>query len=315
MQQLAAVGLNDDKTKARMDIKWLDDFLSLAQTRNFSRSADERNVTQSALSRRIRSLEAWVGAELVDRSSYPLRLTPAGKLFATSATQAMRLLEDSRALLRVEGKDDNLLSISAGHTLSLNFLPNWLDSVQARHGRLRTRILPTNVHDSVLSLVEGNCDLLLCYYHPSLPIDLDPARFEYRNLGGEVVMPVSIPKRNGAPAFALPGTKMNPVPQLSYTPGSFFARVVELIGARITQPCVLLKTYETDMAELLKTMALAGHGLAWLPESCIARELAEGRLVSAGSEQWSMKMEIRLFRAIGNTKPTLQTLWNDLADR
>ena len=295
-----------------MDIKWVDDFLSLAQTRNFSRSADDRNVTQSALSRRIRSLEAWVGAELVDRSSYPLVLTPAGKLFGASASEAMRLLNDTRAMLRVEGKDENLLSISAGHTLSLNFLPNWLVGVHARHGQLRTRINPANVHDSVLSLAEGNCDLLLCYHHPSLPIDLDPARFAYINLGGEVVLPVSVPKRSGAAAFALPGTKAHPMPQLSYTAGSFFARVVEHIVGRVDQQCVLTKTYETDMAELLKTMALAGHGLAWLPESCIARELAEGKLVRAGSDQWSMRLEIRLFRALDNSKPSLQALWRSL---
>src|SRR3954471_4555377 len=98
-----------------MDIKWLEDFLSLTQTRNFSRSAQERNVTQSALSRRIRALEAWVGADLVDRSTYPLVLTPAGKLFSSSATDAMRLLNDARSLLRIESKDENMLSISAGH--------------------------------------------------------------------------------------------------------------------------------------------------------------------------------------------------------
>lgn len=298
-----------------MDIKWVDDFLSLAQTRNFSRSADDRNVTQSALSRRIRALEAWVGAELVDRSTYPLILTPAGKLFGAAATDAMRLLNDTRALLRVEGKDENLLSISAGHTLSLNFLPNWLNGLQARHGQLRTRILPANVHDSVLSLAEGNCDLLLCYHHPDLPIELDPARFDYINLGGEVVMPVSIPKRNGGAAFSLPGSKLQPTPLLAYTAGSYFARVVERIVARVDQQCVLANSYETDMAELIKTMALAGHGLAWLPESCVTRELAEGKLVRAGGAQWSMTMEIRLFRARDNSKPALQALWRDLADK
>lgn len=296
-----------------MDIKWLDDFLSLAQTRNFSRSAEDRNVTQSALSRRIRALEAWVGTDLVDRSTYPLMLTPAGKLFSTSATEAMRLLGDVRALLRVERKDENMLSISAGHTLCLNFLPNWLDSLQSRHGQIRSRILPANVHDSVLSLVERNCDLLLCYYHAELPIELDPVRFEYLDLGDEVVMPVSIPKRNGFAAYSLPGNKSAPTPRLAYTPGSFFARVVDCIVARVNQPCALVDVNETDMAELLKTMALAGKGIAWLPESSIARELAEGKLIAAGSEQWGMTLKIRLFRAIDNKKPALEILWRSLA--
>jgi LysR family transcriptional regulator, hypochlorite-specific transcription factor HypT len=103
-----------------MDIKWLDDFLSLAQTRNFSRSAQERCVTQSALSRRIQALEAWVGTDLVDRSTYPLVLTPAGKMFGTAAAEAMRLLNDARALLRVEQSDDQVLRVCAGHALALN---------------------------------------------------------------------------------------------------------------------------------------------------------------------------------------------------
>ena len=50
-----------------MELKWLEDFVSLAETLNFSRSADERSVTQPAFSRRIRSLETWLGADLDDR--------------------------------------------------------------------------------------------------------------------------------------------------------------------------------------------------------------------------------------------------------
>ena len=59
-----------------MDIKWLEDFLALAETRNFSRAAAQRNVTQPAFSRRIRALESWLGNELFDRAAYPTALTP-----------------------------------------------------------------------------------------------------------------------------------------------------------------------------------------------------------------------------------------------
>ena len=40
--------------------------------------------------------------------------------------------------------------------------------------------------------------------------------------------------------------------------------------------------YENPMAEALKAMALAGHGLAWLPESAVRQELADGRLIEVG---------------------------------
>jgi DNA-binding transcriptional LysR family regulator len=62
-----------------MDTKWLEDFISLAETRSFSRSAQLRHVTQPAFSRRIQALEAWAGIDLVDRSSYPTRLTPRAR--------------------------------------------------------------------------------------------------------------------------------------------------------------------------------------------------------------------------------------------
>ena len=61
-----------------MEAKWLEDFLSVARTGSFSLSAAERHITQSAFSRRIKSLEQWVGVALIDRSSYPTRLTAAG---------------------------------------------------------------------------------------------------------------------------------------------------------------------------------------------------------------------------------------------
>ena len=57
-----------------MNFKLVEDFLSLATSQNFSRSAEERNVTQPAFSRRIQQLEVWVGVPLVDRSTYPTKL-------------------------------------------------------------------------------------------------------------------------------------------------------------------------------------------------------------------------------------------------
>ena len=92
--------------------------MCVAATRNFSRSADHRNVTQPAFSRRIRALEAWTGAELVDRSTYPLTLTVAGKLFNDAASEALKLLNDARNQLRSEHTAHNMLRVTAGHSLA-----------------------------------------------------------------------------------------------------------------------------------------------------------------------------------------------------
>ena len=83
-----------------METKWLEDFVSLAETRSFSRSAQLRHVTQPAFSRRIQALEAWAGTDLVDRSSYPTSLTPAGETLYPQALEMLQALQTTRAMLR-----------------------------------------------------------------------------------------------------------------------------------------------------------------------------------------------------------------------
>lgn len=294
-----------------MELKWIEDFLSLAKTRSFSRTAEERGVTQPALSRRIRALESWVGAELVDRSTYPARVTPAGKLFQEQATDFLRQMLDTRAMLRgQDSRGQSSLKIAAGHTLALNFLPRWLLEMQRQGRAINARVLAANVHDAVLSLVEGGCDLLLCYHHPELPVLLDPERYHHRVVGTERVIPVSVPARNGRAAHALPGSKQRPVDWLAYTGTSYFGRCVELLLKNAGRTVYLDRCQESDMAELLKNLALQGAGLAWVPVSSVARELEAGKLVAAGDESWSMRLEVRLYRAADNRHPALLRLWD-----
>ncbi len=79
-----------------MDTSWLQDFLTLAECGNFSRAAELRNVTQPAFSRRIRLLEDWAGAALVDRRTHNATLTPAGELFRPAANEILRRLNLAR---------------------------------------------------------------------------------------------------------------------------------------------------------------------------------------------------------------------------
>ena len=75
-----------------MDIKWLDDFIALAELGSFSAAAKARCVTQSAFSRRIQALELWLGVPLFDRSTYPISLTEHGKNFVSYAEKILDLV-------------------------------------------------------------------------------------------------------------------------------------------------------------------------------------------------------------------------------
>eukprot|EP01034_Spumella_vulgaris_P024715 gene24715-31089_t len=267
-----------------MDTRWIEDFQSLAQTRSFSRSADERGVTQSALSKRIRALEQWVGADLIDRRGFPMALTPAG---------------GQRGMLR----------IAAGHTLAHAFVPRWLQAAGAGRARLQATVKAANVHDSVLALTEGACDLLVCYHHPDLPVLVDPQQFDSLVVGEDVLLPACVPGRAGGAAFPLPGAQTAPLPLLAYGRDSYFGRVVDYLAAR-AGPCALSAACESDMADVLKGFAMAGMGVAWLPQSSIEQELRSGSLVAAGGPAWSLRLQIVVVRTRDNTSPALAALWD-----
>ena len=299
-----------------METKWLEDFVSLAETRSFSRSAQLRHVTQPAFSRRIQALEAWAGTDLVDRSAYPTRLTPAGQTLYSQSLEMLQSLQSTRAMLRGHtSSGQDVIEFAAPHTLAFTFFPAWVSSLREAFGPLKSRLIALNVHDAVLRLVEGSCDLLMTYHHPSQPIQLDADRYEMVTLGHEVLSPYVKTNADGAPLFQLPGRANQPLPYLGYAPGAYLGRVVDLILKQSSTAIHLDRVYETDMAEGLKAMALEGHGIAFLPYSAVKKELRAKKLVNA-SEELNMTLDIRLYRerpaASGSTKSHAQALWNYL---
>jgi LysR family transcriptional regulator, hypochlorite-specific transcription factor HypT len=301
-----------------VETKWLEDFVSLAETRSFSRSAQLRHVTQPAFSRRIQALESWAGIDLVDRSSYPTRLTPAGETFHAQALDVLAALQAARNTLRShQAGGQDMIDFALPHTLAFTFFPHWLMDLRPRFGAVKTRLIALNVHDAVLRLTEGGCDLLIAYHHASQPLQLSPDRYEMLSLGRETLAPYAKAGDDGQPIFRLPGPAGRPVPFLSYAAGAYMARLVEAIVKQAATPPLLEPIYETDMAEGLKAMAVEGHGLAFLPVSSVRKEIRSRRLVPAAAPgQYELTMEVRIYRErpdqARHVKPVAQALWNFL---
>src|SRR6476660_6506108 len=233
-----------------MESKWLEDFISLAETHSFSRSAELRHVTQPAFSRRIQSLEAWLGADLIDRTSYPTRLTPAGEVFYEQALEMLSQINNARALMRGKRPTAHAtVDFAVPHTLSLTYMPKWMTELETGFGALNTRLIALNVHDAVMTMVEGGCDLLLCYHHPRQPVQLDASRYDMITLGSEALRAYARCNKAGIPDLLLPGSAKAPLPFLSYTSNAYLGRMVELILSDAKRPLHLEKRYETDMAE------------------------------------------------------------------
>lgn len=302
-----------------METKWLEDFLSVAETLNFSRSARLRNVTQPAFCRRIRSLEHWAGADLFDRTAFPVRLTPAGRVFLVHARDMLKQTYQMRSLLRAQAIDKPaVIRFAMLHTLSIAWFPRWLAEIEHAVGRLPSRIEACNTHDAILQLVEGNCDLLMCYLHQDQVLELDGQRYDSLVVGSERIRPYASAGTDGVPRYRLPGSAQQPLPMLSYSSNTVLGRIV---GKTLEDdPCqaYLVQHFEGDLAYSLKMMALHGHGVAWLPESAVTREVAAGLLAPAldddalARDGWSTVVEVRLYRDRDRACALVDRLWNHL---
>ncbi len=298
-----------------MEIKWLEDFLSLTKTGNFSQSAIARNVTQSTFSRRIKALEMWLGVALVDRSTYPTRLTEAGLAFKTTAEELLhRIYQDRQLLRQASSRLEDQVSFSAMHTLSLNFFPKWLTSLEETLGPLNTRLTADNIHNCVELLIDGGCEFLLCFAHDATPVLIDERHFSYAILGSDRLIPVCGVDGQRRPRYRLPTKRTTHTPYLAYAPESLLGRAVEQRLQSASRRCHLAPCYENSMAEALRAMAIQGHGLAWLPQMSIRGDLRSGRLSRAADESWDIPLEIRLYRALGAGSPQVEAIWAHVHD-
>lgn len=296
-----------------MHIKWIEDFIAVADTLSFSRASEIRHVTQPALSRRIQSLEEWLDIALLDRSTHPFTLTRAGQLFYEKSPDILQSLTQLKSMLHDASPGaERFLKITSSHSLASSFLPVWLHALHQKIGSFNSRVGSTDVREAIASLAANDTDLVLCYYHPRAPVWLDAMQYDFLTLGRESMRPVCAPSQSGKPLHALPGTPGRPVRFLGYSDETFMHRVVSVILAQGPVPCYLSPCYETAVSLLLRKMAQLGHGLAWLPESLVQEDLAAGRLVPAGDAHWETEIEIRAYRARENTNPLLQQLWTTL---
>jgi DNA-binding transcriptional LysR family regulator len=83
-----------------IDPLWLRSFVAIAQAGSVTRAAQQVHRTQSAVSTHLQQLEASVGAQLVQRSTRALALTPEGERFLPHARKLLDWQDEARAAMQ-----------------------------------------------------------------------------------------------------------------------------------------------------------------------------------------------------------------------
>lgn len=290
-----------------LDLEWLEDFLALAETGNFSRAAESRAIAQPAFSRHIRAFEEWAGVDLVDRSAHPVELTAAGKKIHPLIQGVVSGLEAARIKARAaHDQAAASLRLASTHSLSVTFLPRWIGQIETRMRLGPIQTLSDHSQACEDLMLQRRVQFLLCYGHAAVPGRLDEGQFPMTLLGEDTLLPVCAPDHAGRPLFD--PTAAAPLPLLDYSEHSGLGRILRASAAKRGLHEVST-VFTAHNAFLLKSFALAGRGLAWLPRSLIVDELQSGLLLIVGRPDWPLPMQIRLYRQGAEMTATAEQFW------
>ena len=272
-----------------MELKWLEDLLVLLEERSISRAALRRHVTQPAYSRRVRQLEHWLGVELVDRTTKPVK----GRAAALALEDDVRdLVNRFYGLRNSVHESPERVTFVAQHTLAISRFPVLIREVKRQLPQSSYRVVPAD-YDECEALFYNQADLLLCYQTQQRYFDFSHKSVHRLQLGRDRLLPVASAALADQLGRPQPGMA---IPLLMYQQGGFLAEALGnscLPGVirdyRVESIC------ESAFSASLKEMALAGMGIAWLPAELIQRELDDRRLLSYADELGETEIDIVLF--------------------
>jgi len=293
-----------------MNLIWLEDFLALAATGNFSRAAEERHSSQPAFSRRIRGLEEWLGTDLFDRSTQPARLTEVGEWFrGVAQDMVVRIARIPGDAKRVSEAQAVTLRLACTHALSLTFLPRWLRGLETGMSLGPVQLMSDVLQRCEALMRQGKVQFVLSHAHPSAPGALDSDAYLCAEIGSDTLIPVSLPDGSGGALYRLPADPGAPIPILRYSEESGLGRIIQSVLGGKLEGCAARTAFTAHLASLLRSMVLDGRGLAWLPKTLIDDDLQKGVLKPAGDASWSVPVAIKLYREREPGGRAAETFW------
>ncbi|MGB6154857.1 MAG: LysR substrate-binding domain-containing protein [Castellaniella sp.] len=296
-----------------MNLSWLDDFLALALTKNFSRAAELRHMTQPAFGRRIRALEEWLGTDLFNRGTQATTLTETGEWFRKVAQDLLaRVASLPGEAQAIEASSSTILQFAATHTLSFTFMPNWLRSLESQQPVGAIQCVSDMLQRCEALMLQGKVHFVLSHAHSDVEGALESAGYPSIQLGTDTLIPVSSTDEKGQ-AYHRADDTSRPIHLLHYSAESGIGRIMQTVLAPQMEHLSTQTVFKAHLASVLKPMVLTGRGIAWLPQSLIADELATGRLAGIGPLSWRIPLQIRLYRDRGKINETAEKFWDTVS--
>lgn len=193
---LEALRFTDENLGFLDDLRRLRAFYEVAERGSFSAAAAELGYAQSVVSHHVAALEAEHGIILVDRTSRPVRLTPAGEVLRSHAVDVLGGVAAAEDALRsLAGARSGTLRIAAFSTACTTFVPAAMARFQAAHPDVDVSLEQREPADALQRVRAGDVDVGVVFTHRPSTKPLDEA-FAWSHLGDDpfrLVLPVHHP--------------------------------------------------------------------------------------------------------------------------
>lgn len=146
-----------------MDVKSIVTFLEVANTKSFSVTANNLNVTQPAVSKRVATLETQLSTRLFDRVGKRVHLTEAGKLLIPSAQKIAAEVDQIEAQIsRLNDTVAGILSLGVSPYVASGYLPEYLKYFSAEFPDVKISLEVRQSQQLLEELKNGMFDIGLC---------------------------------------------------------------------------------------------------------------------------------------------------------
>jgi DNA-binding transcriptional LysR family regulator len=248
-------------------------FRDVAHLRSLSRAAQLNGISQSAATQHIQQLESKMGVELLDRTTRPLGLTAAGKLYADLCRDVLRRAEDFTASMAdLKGAMEGTFRIASIYSIGLTEMPRLKEEfarlcpgVQIHVEYLR----PNKVYEAVLS---DHADIgFISYPEPNRDLTVIPWREEQ-------MMVAAYPTHRFAGRTLLQPDELNGENFIAFDEEVTIQRELERFFRENGIEVSIAAQF--DNIQSIKEAVVQGSGISILPERTMSAEVGQHRLLA-----------------------------------
>lgn len=246
-------------------------FVEVAKQQGFAPAARALNLSTSAVSRYVIDLEEWLGVQLIQRTTRKLSLTDVGKTYLDRCRRVVADVSDIRhTASEQQAEPQGALRITAPVFIAKTCLQDLLPGFLNRHPKVELEIV---VVDRFVDLIEEGFDLAI------RAGELQDSSLVARKLMDVRLVLVAAPtylEQHGIPKTIAELKHHNCLIES----GPSYANRWPVADKKTTKPIPVQGNVRVNSGEIVRSLALAGIGIALLPAFFVNKDIHEGRLVS-----------------------------------